>query len=116
MKAQTNREKAIVRLKAEREQATDEYFQQGKQYGLEAADNISFQDFKTLEELDNAQSDYRDLDTLIYSLRQDGNFDWLFEEIEENEACPKSFAPNYVEGFLSGVIEFWQDIQSELED
>jgi post-segregation antitoxin (ccd killing protein) len=111
MKAQTNREKAILRLKAEREQATDEYFQQGKQDGLEAAasDDITFQGFKALEALDQNSGD------LEHHLRMSG-FEWLFETIEVNEVCPESFIPNYVEGWVSGAIEFWQDIQSEVEN
>lgn len=115
MNATSKRDAAIARLKLEREQSEDEAYTSGKTQGLEDAVDLDYDSFKLLEgiskDIENSElpPSYQ-----IESLRRADAFEWLFDEIKENEVVSAAMEERYIEGWIAGALEFWDDIKEEV--
>ena len=114
-KAKNNRDKAIARLRQEKEEADSESFSCGKMEGLKDAENLEYQVFIELEQIEENKDEYIrydqwvDLDLLPDTLKD--SFSEFFSEPENKSYYNQQ---KYLAGWFDGVMEFWNDVKKEI--
>lgn len=108
----SKREAAIARLKMERKQSEDAAYTNGKTQGSEDAADLDYDSFKLLEEI--TQDESLPPHFQVESLRRTEAFEWLFGQIKENEVVSSAMEERYVEGWIVGALEFWDDVKSDV--
>jgi predicted transcriptional regulator len=114
MKNLAGKEKVIERLRLERQKSEEEWFNCGRNDGLEAAENLKYEDFEQLCDLYTKKNelerygDWIGLDQFSEELREG-----LQEQMDDYSPKP----PNkglYLAGWIEGAIEFWDEIKDEI--
>lgn len=95
------KEGTIDRLRLQRQQAQDEWFQAGKAYGLESASDLDYGDFEAIAA--SADED----------LINGDEFDWIADAAQEQE-CPPHLSNVFYKGAFEGIREFWSSIEDEV--
>lgn len=113
MKALSTKEKAIERLRLERQKSEEEWFEHGKTDGLRDATDLSYDDFEQLWDLYQHKNDL-EMHNCWVSLRQlpENCQDWLKEQMDEYS--PKPSQESYLAGWIDSVTEFWDEIKGEI--
>lgn len=114
MTALTKKEKVIQRLRLERQKSEEQWFDSGKNDGLEAADNLSYEYFEQLCELYAEKNELErygnwvGLDQFPEDLRGG-----IQEQMDDYSPKPPN-KETYLAGWIEGVIEFWDEIKDEI--
>jgi post-segregation antitoxin (ccd killing protein) len=113
MKALSKKEKAIERLRAERQKSEEEWFDCGKTDGLKDAEELSYEDFEQLEALYESKSELERYDFWLELNRLPEDFHELLEE-RMDKYLPKPNEKSYLAGWIDGVTDFWFEIKDEI--
>ncbi|MBW4522646.1 MAG: hypothetical protein KME16_23620 [Scytolyngbya sp. HA4215-MV1] len=112
LKAMSERELAIARLKFEAAQEFDKWSRKGYREGLDLAPNLSFVELQQVMEWYELRHVENDELVSLSDVLRDGNS--LLNVIHEN-TCPTYVEETYISGVLLGVMEFWDGIKDELD-
>lgn len=114
MNAVSKRDEAIVRLKSERDKDEDEAFTGGKAQGLADAVDLDYASFLVLEQLVQASEGMYE-GWVPEALQLEKGFSWLFEQIQDQEVISTVMKDRYVEGWVEGALEFWEEVKGEVQ-
>ena len=110
MKEPKDMEQIMKRLRAEKQAFVKQMRDMGREHGLEAATNMDYADLLAVGEVAESQGD-------ITSAALWGN--WLEDSVKETESEAhengEAFDREpYLEGWIEGVMEFWQKVKDKL--
>lgn len=109
MKIESKREAMIARLKLQREQSQNEWFQEGRSYGLSVSEDLDYDDFKFMQGLETKE--WEDEDKLREAIVLNDNWQWLVEDVQRQyEACPEHSLNDLYEGIVAGINECWNSL------
>lgn len=113
MKALSSKEKAIERLRVERQKSEQEWLDCGKADGLKDAENLSYEDFEQIWALYESKHEL-EMHGLWIELHQfPEDFHELLEE-RMKQYSPKPIKERYLAGWIDGVTDFWDEIKDEI--
>lgn len=109
----SKREKAIERLRNERQKSEQEWFDCGKSDGLEHAENLSYEDFEQLWDLYEGKNELERYDLWIELKQFPEDLHELLQERMKGYS-PKPNEKSYLAGWIDGVTDFWDEIKDEI--
>lgn len=113
MKALSNKEKVIERLRLERQKSEDDWFEAGRTDGLRDSENLSYDDFQEILDLYQAKNELEKYDQWIEINQFPEDFHELLEE-RMGGYSPKPIKKTYLAGWIEGVTDFWNEIEAEI--
>ena len=108
--AQEGKEKMIARLRKEREEAANTWFQAGRQEGLEAAEHESYENFLLISEafeLSNSGELWSE------DLWNNSEFEWISERAEYCEV-PEGLRSDFYRGIFEALLDQWLEVKNEV--
>lgn len=106
--AQGGKEKMIERLRAEREELENEWFQAGKVEGIESAENTSYADFTLIAEVYNSGDQF-----WVENLSSRDEFEWMIEKADAME-IPENLRQDFYRGILDALLAQWLAVEDEV--
>ncbi len=113
MKALSNKEKVIERLRLERQESEQEWFDCGRADGLKDSENLSYDDFQQLLDLYEGKNELERHGSWIKVRQFPEDFHELLQE-RIGGYSPKPVENIYLAGWIDGVTDFWNEIEAEI--